>query len=330
MWHGDKGLQTTMEMILVATEALGAGTGPVAVQRGILRPALSRRQEKDFRKAGLPVDDSVVAKLAQDPFWGDASNDQDLLWLEPSQAESLVGCALGPNALGGLFIRSGAMVHPTSYMKGLWNACKQTGRAASLHTEKLDSESIKRFDVIVFCGGAFTNDMLSSLGIDACLPLQTVKGHTVEFILPSSTVASQSVPTVSLISGAYIGMHPSRVFCGATFEPVFESIEADPLKAMDELIPHLSAVLPVVGETWVNEFPFDIKTGLRAIPPRLLVSGTTPIAGPIDTNVWVFAGLGSRGLLHHGWIGQCLADAILSNDASLLPKELTVHLPGKG
>jgi len=41
----------------------------------------------------------------------------------------------------------------------------------------------------------------------------------------------------------------------------------------------------------------------------------------IDMYAYIYTGLGSRGLIHHSILGELLAKAIMSNDASLLPPE---------
>jgi hypothetical protein len=38
--------------------------------------------------------------------------------------------------------------------------------------------------------------------------------------------------------------------------------------------------------------------------------------------VWLLVGLGARGLVYHAWLGQLVAQAVLSNSEQQLPQEL--------
>ena len=72
--------------------------------------------------------------------------------------------------------------------------------------------------------------------------------------------------------------------------------------------------------------PRRARAGVRAAPPRT-VHGSVPLAGRAHTgapvrNVWLIAGMGSRGLLYHALIAEWLVDAALSGDPSMLPAEV--------
>ena len=41
-----------------------------------------------------------------------------------------------------------------------------------------------------------------------------------------------------------------------------------------------------------------------------------------QTQWWLIGGLGSRGLIYHGWLGERVAAAMTAGDASLVPQEL--------
>ncbi|WIA16119.1 hypothetical protein OEZ85_012838 [Tetradesmus obliquus] len=38
--------------------------------------------------------------------------------------------------------------------------------------------------------------------------------------------------------------------------------------------------------------------------------------------VWLLVGLGARGLVYHAWLGQLMAQAVLSDSEQQLPQEL--------
>ena len=49
-----------------------------------------------------------------------------------------------------------------------------------------------------------------------------------------------------------------------------------------------------------------------------------------SSNHWVLTALGSRGLIHHAYLADCLAQAILTNDDAAIPAPVRVPpLPGK-
>jgi hypothetical protein len=41
-----------------------------------------------------------------------------------------------------------------------------------------------------------------------------------------------------------------------------------------------------------------------------------------ETQWWLLGGLGSRGLIYHGWLGELVAAAAISRNPALIPPEL--------
>ncbi|KAG2484622.1 hypothetical protein HYH03_016576 [Edaphochlamys debaryana] len=66
-----------------------------------------------------------------------------------------------------------------------------------------------------------------------------------------------------------------------------------------------------------------VREGFRALPPRK-GHGALPLVGRLQPGRrwWVVAGLGSRGVLYHGLLGQLLADAVLYDKVDVIPEEL--------
>lgn len=54
------------------------------------------------------------------------------------------------------------------------------------------------------------------------------------------------------------------------------------------------------------------REGVRALPPRTQ-HGSLPLLGCVSAGRpwWLVAGLGSRGLVYHGWLGRLVAEAAL-------------------
>ena len=105
-------------------------------------------------------------------------------------------------------------------------------------------------------------------------------------------------------------------------------------QAITSLLPELSDIYsPLADPTkWT---PVASVYGVRALAPRQQ-EGRIPFAGRVTSThsaytrlsppppggLWIFTGLGSRGLIHHSILAEHLATAILENDASKLPGDV--------
>lgn len=135
----------------------------------------------------------------------------------------------------------------------------------------------------------------------------------------------------SILSDAWLAIHgPRSLYLGSTWEwksrnysqnvPVEEAS-----KALEELLPKASAIYPGI-KNWEYS---GASAGLRAMPP-VTSHGSLPLLGCIDDFVggkhtckfWLFTGLGSRGLLYHGWLGKLMAEAVVSCSEDVIPSEL--------
>ncbi|GFR45839.1 hypothetical protein Agub_g7205, partial [Astrephomene gubernaculifera] len=67
-----------------------------------------------------------------------------------------------------------------------------------------------------------------------------------------------------------------------------------------------------------------VREGVRALPPRT-THGSLPLLGRLvpGRRWWLVGGLGSRGLVYHGWLGRLAAEAALRDEEGGLPGELT-------
>ncbi|PNH11072.1 hypothetical protein TSOC_002133 [Tetrabaena socialis] len=68
----------------------------------------------------------------------------------------------------------------------------------------------------------------------------------------------------------------------------------------------------------------SVREGVRALPPRT-PAGSLPLLGRLAPGRpwWLVAGLGSRGLVYHGWLGRLAAEAVLADSEGGIPAELT-------
>lgn len=136
----------------------------------------------------------------------------------------------------------------------------------------------------------------------------------------------------SILSDAWLAVQGCRsLYMGSTWDwksrnssPKVSTAEAS--EALEELLPKAYAIYPDLKK-WVFA---EARAGLRAMPP-LTPYGSLPLLGCVNDIVggnsnckyWLFGGLGSRGLLYHGWLGKLMAQAVLSCNEQLIPSELT-------
>jgi glycine/D-amino acid oxidase-like deaminating enzyme len=75
--------------------------------------------------------------------------------------------------------------------------------------------------------------------------------------------------------------------------------------------------------------PVGFNCGVKVLTPRS-TAGRLPFVGrhPRQRNVWMIAGFGSRGLVHHVTAADILVEAILSGDEGVIPSELSVKYVG--
>lgn len=136
----------------------------------------------------------------------------------------------------------------------------------------------------------------------------------------------------SILSDAWLAIQGSRsLYMGSTWE--WKSRNSNPnvsvdeaSKALQELLPKVSAFYPAIKDWTFTK----ANAGLRAMPP-LTAHGSLPLLGCVNYFVgenvagkyWLFGGLGSRGLLYHAWLGNLMAQAVISCNEQLIPSELT-------
>ena len=91
-------------------------------------------------------------------------------------------------------------------------------------------------------------------------------------------------------------------------------------RATSELSAHLDKLVPGLTTNPIRES----TCGIRAIPPRGR-NGVIPIVSRVHStsgkSVWLYTGLGSRGLLNHAFLGRCLARAVATGNEKIVPHE---------
>ncbi|MCH9625863.1 MAG: tRNA 5-methylaminomethyl-2-thiouridine biosynthesis bifunctional protein MnmC [Chlamydiales bacterium] len=282
-WAATRCMNETHRLLTEASQALNH---PLILSKGILRPALSSQQIKDFQ---------IVAKENSDTEWWDA---QTCLTKIPGLHIPAEG--------GGLFIRDGLTVDTQKYLEGLWRACALLG-TQHYQTMQVPAEKLMAYDRILVALGPSTKNFPNLQD----LPITPVKGQILELKWPSNL----QPPPHSLISQKYLVMdrEQKKCFVGATYEHDFTSPEPDESIARAQILPKIYEYYPALQGAEI----LGCYAGFRAKPKTNL-----PLVGMLNEKVYFFTGLGSRGLLYHAWVGKHVARALLTGDSKHFPPEI--------
>ncbi|KAG8471918.1 hypothetical protein CXB51_036218 [Gossypium anomalum] len=185
------------------------------------------------------------------------------------------------------------------------------------------------YDAVIICLGAKA-DLLPELA--GKLPLRTCRGVILHLQLPDNIGEDYPDHGPSILSDAWLAIKGNRsLYLGSTWEwksrNSSSNVSADEASdALQELLPKASAIYPGIT-SWSFA---GARAGLRAMPP-LTPHGSLPLLGCVNNilgndlkcKYWLLGGLGSRGLLYHGWLGKLTAEAVLSCNEQIIPSELT-------
>jgi glycine/D-amino acid oxidase-like deaminating enzyme len=219
-----------------------------------------------------------------------------------------------PNeVLGALRLHSGCkVVHVPSYLKGLYQAIHGMGGgdkewtvlgvSSSSHSRTSWVKRLEGFDAVVLAAGS---GLFQESIIEEKIPVQLVRGQSIEMTLKETSLDS------AMLCGKYITplLEKNRILIGATHE--FKDQALDPEEVRLELRQRSDAF---ACNLWEDGTVDKITSGFRVQSNRGKY-GRLPIVGKFDTslhpNTWIFTGLSSRGLLHHGIFGEILASQII-------------------
>jgi glycine/D-amino acid oxidase-like deaminating enzyme len=282
----------------------GIGGGASGISTGLLHPFPGRQALRSWMASegmaasaklleiaagalGRPVAESTgvlrsaVTEQQKNDYQKRSLEDPEAVWLEAEQMWSRI-----PHAAPGLWIPSGKTVYSRRYLEGLFLACP------GIKLEKTAVRSLQElagFDRIILATG------FETLQFPECahLPLEPTKGHTLVCRWP------ERLPC-SLVSLGHITPTEDPTLCqiGSTYEHNFRSLEPDP-KAIPLLLQKAARFYPPAKDFEVVE----LRAGVR-ISPKV---GYHPLVMQLSPKVWLFTGLGSRGLLYHALLGEQLA-----------------------
>lgn len=270
-------------------EAAAGAKKPLVISKGILRPAVTAQQIEDFKKCASLYPEETV--------W----------WNKELSEEKVKGLVFKDQACGSIFIKHGLTIDVPSYLQGLWQSCALLGcqyHQTSILTEK----DLKHYDRIVFAVGYAAKGFKP---LDH-LPIELVKGQVLNIKWP------QDLPPLpySLVSEGHLVMSADRKSCiaGSTYERNFSSNQPDLQTAFPEIQRKIAPFFPAINEAEI----ISCHAGVRAASQK----NHLPIVGKLSDKFWYAAGLGSKGLLYHGWIGDALARALITNNPDAIPPEV--------
>lgn len=186
-------------------------------------------------------------------------------------------------------IHSGITVVSKNYLEGLTQDILKRGAKLVMHRVH-SLEELDAFDQIVITAG----NGICSFPECSSLKVKFLKGQALSL---SGTPPYDR----SYISKGYIAHLGSQnsFEVGSTYERNFANAFPDQNRAC-ELLKEKLSLCP-------NAEILACKAGIRVCPEGI----STPILSQINAKTHVFTGLGSRGLLYHGYYGRKLAQAIL-------------------
>ena len=230
----------------------------------------------------------AVTEKQREGFGRCAERYSDVEWWDDC-SERVSGVVKEP----GIFIRSGITVNSEEYLEGLWQACQDRG--AVFERRGIESlEEVDSFDAVVLAMGIETNKF-------ADVSLTPIKGQLLQFAWPQDI---EPLP-FSINSKAYLAMSSDRksVIAGATFERDFHSVDPDVEIALAYILPKARIIYPAIDQMEL----LSCRAAVRVSTPNRL-----PIAKQVSEKVWVFTGLGSKGLLYHALYAKRLCNEILT------------------
>lgn len=282
---------------VVLFDPKGIGGGASGVSTGLLHPFPGKRATKSWRadegmeatKELLLIAEQALGRpvASYSGVFRPAITDAQKIDFQANQNPDAIWTHMHlPELTPGLWIEKGITVFSCSYLEGLWKACEKKG--SILVRERFLSK--EGFDAVVLATGAETKNF------EAC------KHFSFRTAIGQSLLCRWKNPLpFSLASQGYITVTEDPALCqvGSTYE---HTKEPDPKKAL-ELIDKVALFYPPAKEFEVLE----IRSGTRISPKE----GHQPIAERLQENIWVFTGLGSRGMLYHALIAKELVSSIL-------------------
>ncbi len=270
------------------------------IDNGVLRPAIDDNMRNHFRSS------------SKGPRWAREWAE----WISSDSLEKKIPWLKGTS--GGLFIKKGRVIRTAEYLEAYTKYLKEKGVTFrfggpyQLNNQSgwlLDNDKKKYTTGTLIIASGYKSRENKYWGE---LPLQSVKGQLAIYECDEQV---NSYPAVS--SYGYITpIDTHQLVVGSTYEHHFfdEGPDAEGAGLLDqklkELLPDLYPKCTHTGQ-W---------SGIRATTPDHL-----PVIGkhPLEENMYVYTGLGSRGLLYSEYMASLLADHVVTGKD--LPEKISLY-----
>jgi len=292
IWHAKKALPATTALMTDISEKSGVSMDEFVRKSGLLRLATTEQLKLDFESAQRRFPKEVVC-------------------LTPDEMKQK--CPLVPQDTHGCFLPDAMLVNVPRYTQVLLEEILKSGRCTVVpeNIRSLADVATKHDATIVACGAGVRH--IAELSYKDVIPIKPCRGQTIHY---RAANPSAIIPEFPIIAGKYIipEWDRSGIFGGATFEYVDPHDTPVLHDAVEELGAPLEKLVPSLNHFWV---PHKATAGIRSLPPRSSL-GSIPLAGKMEIetqeNVWYLNGLGSRGLIHHSYLGKLLAQAVVAGN----------------
>lgn len=194
-------------------------------------------------------------------------------------------------------IRSGIIVCSSSYLKGLFEACK--AKSLNLILKKIDSAcELEAYDAFILAIGS---GVFSFPGLEN-LVLSAVRGQTLLCKWPLPPLKE------ALLGKGHIVPLPGgdKVHLGATYERGV----ATTLPCMETALSLLNPQSGVLAPEWKEIEALECRAGIRVVRP----SHATPWVYKMSEKGFAMTAMGSRGLLYHAYYGKKVADMLFNQE----------------
>ncbi len=298
VWRMDEALTALRETL----DRIGAAT---LFRPGILRPAFDARQAEAFREAAQTYRRHAA-------------------WLAPEAVRERFPAVVAPE--GGLFVVGGGALAVPAFVRALLTAAERNGamvRTGSRVTAWDEADGLASVtvtedgDTLRHTAGR----VLLALGADyarfpefARLHLHRVKGQVVRVAIPGG----ESLDPLPHLSGSgYVVREAEALVVGSSFEHRFTDPHPSPEQTA-AILAKAARMLPALRHARVLEEIAGVRVG---------VPGTRlPMLGPLPgrRRVWMFTGLGTKGLLTAPLLARNLS--LFFEHPQTIPPPLRVHL----
>lgn len=270
-------------------------------QTGVLRPAMEEKIVSRMKENFISQD------------WPDG-------WIEWKNEDEIKKFRPGLTCVGGgVWLPIGLTVDISIYLKSFADYIAQQS-VHQIYNEKYSiekrknlwelnfttSSSIKARNLVFATGSSI---ILSRYWKD--LPIHPVKGQLATLEPESPLSFSHAISA----RGYMTSMDAAQFVVGSTYEHSFDDESTDE-EGLEYLLGKFKKVLPQLHD---NSNVVHQWAGVRASTPNRM-----PILGehPSYQNMFVFAGLGSKGLLYSGYLAECLKNYLLERKE--LPEEVSI------